>query len=299
MPDSPSAPRHRRPVSWLWVGLLSLGLLTLGPLGRSASALPVSCIPGGSTVSTCIFGEDFGSGDASGLRLQQHPNADLAEQQFSQKLVGNVRTETFESFGDDTLSPIALAFGVGGQVFAAILDSDPSGFGRVNEVTDPLGTNGVGRFPIEGTKYYDTVQGIFHILFCTDPTSLAACEQSLRPVAGFGFFATDIGEADPAIQGRLSVELHHVDGSSVLIPVPHESMIGGSVSYLGIIDSVGFTEVTFRSTNPTAGLDAFGFDLFRVALAEQVTPSVPVPAPPSLLLLLAAGGLALPVLRRR
>ena len=301
MPDSPPAPRRWLRLSRLVVPLFVVGWLVPSLLGGIAMALPVSCVPGGSTVTTCIFGEDLGLGDASGLRLLpgEHPNADLAEQQFSQRLVGSVRTETFESFADDTLSPIPLPFGVGSQVFAAILDSVPTGFGRVNQVTDPFGTNGVGRFPIEGTKYYETSQQIFHIIFCTDPTSLATCEQSLRPVAGFGFFATDIGEDDPAIQGRLSVELRHVDGSSVVIPVPHESMIGGSVSYLGIIDSVGFTEVIFQTRlndNPTGGLDAFGFDLFRVALAEQVTTAVPVP--PSLLLLLGAAALAVPVLRR-
>jgi hypothetical protein len=282
--------------------VLGLGLLALGPLGGSAAALPVSCIPGGSTLTTCTFAEDLGKGDASGERLGpgEHPNADLAQQQFLQMLVGSVRTENFETFGDDTLSPIALPFpGAGSEVFAAILDSAPTGFGRVNEVTDPTGTNGVGRFPVDGTKYYETGQSIFHIIFCSDPTTLTACEQSLRPVAAFGFYATDIGEADPAIEGRLSVELLHTDGSSVVIPVPHESTIGGSASYLGIIDPVGFDEVIFRTRLndiPTGGLDAFGFDLFTVALAEQV--QVPVPMPPGLLLLLP-GIVALPAIRRR
>src|SRR5262245_15447107 len=100
MPDSPRAPRLWFALSRLGLGLLWVGVLALGPLAGSASALPVSCIPAGSTVTTCIFGEDLGLGDASGLRLGpgQHPNSDVAEAQFRQKLAGTVRTESFESF---------------------------------------------------------------------------------------------------------------------------------------------------------------------------------------------------------
>src|SRR5262249_45007412 len=186
------------------------------------------------------------------VRLKTHPNADAARAAFLAALIG-AGTEDFERFADDTTAPIVLNFpGVGGEVITAVLH----GNGRGREVTDPDGTNGRGRFPISGTKYYESAS-IFSIEFT-------------RPIAAFGFYGTDIGDFD----GQVTIT--YTDGLSTTVMIPHTRLgLGGSVIYYGFIDvDHPFVSLTFGNTSTgNVVADAFGFDDMTIATADQlVTP---------------------------
>ena len=203
-----------------------------------------------------FFGEDLQPGPCPAgdpicetVRLKSHPNADAARAAFLAALKG-VGTESFESFVDDTTAPVVLGFpGVGGEVITAILH----GNGRIREITDPDGTNGRGRFPISGTKYYESAS-----MFTVEFT---------RPIAAFGFYGTDIGDFD----GRVTVT--YTDGLTTTVMIPHTRLgLGGSVIYYGFIDvDHPFVSLTFGNTS-SAGIvaDAFGFDDMTIATAAQL-----------------------------
>lgn len=211
-----------------------------------------------------FFGEDLGLGE--GVRLASHPNADAAQAAFLANLVG-VGTEDFEGFAAGTPAPLAIAFPGAGTATL-------SGGGAVANV--PVGTNGVGRYPISGNQYWETGTA-FAITFD-------------QPVAAFGFYGVDIGD----FSGQVVLEL--TNGSSTLVNIGNStSTAGGSVLYFGYIDVDNpWIKVTFGNTAP--GTDFFGFDDMTIGSVEQVVPAVPEP---STLVLLGCAGLALRRRRRR
>jgi hypothetical protein len=216
-----------------------------------------------SAYQATFFGEDEGLGEST--RLTTWANASAAEAQFKANLIG-IGTETFESYGDNTYAPLAISFGSAGT--ATI-----NGTGYVNQVTS--GTNGVGRYPISGTKYWETGSS-FYIDFSA-------------PVAAFGFYGIDIGDFD----GQVTVTLSN--GETVFYNVGNSTEItGGSVLYWGVIDTERlFTRVAFGNTEE--GTDFFGFDDMTIGSREQVVPS----PEPTTMLLLGLGVLGLAGLRKR
>jgi hypothetical protein len=230
--------------------------------------------------ATEYFGEDLGLGE--GTKLASWPNAAAAEAEFLSHLSG-VGTEDFESFAGGTTAPLSIDFGAAGN--ATIY-----GDGSISDV--PSGTNGVGRYPISGAKYWEVTQ-TFYIEFT-------------QPIAAFGFYGTDIGD----YSGQVVVEL--VNGGNRTYTIPNTTNgSGGSVLFYGIIEDdpgLQFTRVNFGNT--AAGTDYFGFDDFTIGTLEQVGPSPTVggtayPTNKLLLVLpwigLAAivGATSLLVLRRR
>ena len=210
-----------------------------------------------------FFGEDLGLGE--GIRLPSHLNSDTARNDFLNHLI-NPGTETFESFTEGTGVPLAVNFGAAGTATL-------QGSGSVSEQV--AGTNGVGRYPISGSNYWEG----------TNSFSIAFSD----PVAAFGFYGIDIGD----FYGRVTVTT--VNGGTSTYTIPNTmGGLGGSVLYWGIIDTENvFTSLTFGNT--AAGTDYFGFDDFTIGSLEQVT-GVPEPAT---LLLFGAGLAGLAAARKR
>gem|GEM_PF-2306067 len=196
---------------------------------------------------TTFFGEDSGLGEDT--RLTSTPNADAARAEFLAQLT-NPGTENFESFSDGAVVPLAVDFGAAGTATL-------QGTGEIEEI--PTGTNGYGRYPISGDKYWDTNSS-----FSIDFT---------EPQAAFGFYGIDVGD----FSGQLTIT--YEDGFTQTVPISHTvNSPGGTVIYFGFIDTDHpFITLTFGTTT---GEDWFGFDDFTIGTIEQVVPTpTPTPSP--------------------
>jgi hypothetical protein len=203
-----------------------------------------------------FFGEDLNHSEST--RIASHPKSDAARASFFSNLTG-VGTETFESFatGATTINP----------TFSGAGTATLSG-GVISNV--PVGTDGFGRYPISGNKFYEVDAQNFTINFNS-------------PIAAFGFYGVDIGD----FGGHLT--LHATGGGDVTLTVPNtvgnNGSTGGSVLYYGFYDTAQtYTSITFNNNTTT---DVFAFDDFSIGSLQQVTPT-PTPEPPSLALLGAA-----------
>jgi len=187
--------------------------------------------------------------------------------------LSGVGTEDFESFGAGTTPPIGINFGAAGT--ATIV-----GTGEV--ASQGAGTNGFGRYPISGTKYFEAASG-------TQQTQGAFRIDFSNPVAAFGFYGVDLGDFNSNVFLRFTL----AGGGTYDWTLPYTTPVqGGSIQYAGVIDTRTFTSVEFLSTAGTATGDFFGFDDFSIGSIEQVT----VPEPATLALtafgLIGLGGVA-------
>lgn len=215
---------------------------------------------------TVYFGEDLGLGE--GTRLPSTPNADNARNDFLSNLVG-AGTETFEGFATGSTPPLSVNFVGAGTATL-------TGGGSIAEVTS--GTNGFGRYPTSGIKYFETSSNNFTINFSD-------------PIAAFGFKGIDIGDFSGQVQLTTS------GGTTQTFTVPTTiNGRGGSVAFFGIIAEASelFTSISFSNTN--AGTDVFGFDDMTIGSLEQVKST---PEPASLIGLLGLGAFGVTTLRKR
>lgn len=212
------------------------------------------------------------------VRLTSFPDASSAESNFLSNLVG-VGTEDFEGFATGTSAPLNLTFpGSTGNITATLSD----GGGSIKSV--PFGrTDGGGRYPTSGTKFWQVEAGganNFKVDFD-------------KAVAAFGFFGIDIGD----FEGQLFLELSN--GITESFTVPHKAgsdgSTSGSVLFFGIVaedPSETFTSIKFLTT--TGDEDIFAFDDFTIGDIQQIKPIEPpnsVPEPASIFGLLAFGAI--------
>lgn len=210
-----------------------------------------------------FFGQDINNaGDPN--ELAAHTNADMARSSFFSNLVG-VGTETFESIAAGSASPTVSFAGAGSATLAG---------GNVR-----TGSDGAGRYPISGSKYYYAGTSNFTINFS-------------QAVSAFGFYGIDIGD----FGGQLTLTLTNGGTQTVTVPnqISSTGQISGSVLYFGLYDTVNsFTAITFG--NNSGGNDVFAFDDFSVGSLQQIKP-LPEPAT---LALVGSSLAALAFLRRR
>lgn len=196
-----------------------------------------------------FFGEDEGLGRDT--RLASRPNADAARDSFLSNL-GNVGTETFESFEPCATPALTLNFSGAGT---ATLE----GSGRV--CNTPTGTS-QGVYPISGNQYF-TTSDIFSIDFSQE-------------INAFGFYGIDVGDFNAQIVLQLENTL---TGLSKLLTIDNTTSLdkpGGSLLYYGLIaqDNFSFNKVTFANT--AIGFDYFAFDDMTIASIKPVEPqSIP------------------------
>jgi hypothetical protein len=214
-----------------------------------------------------FFGEDLSSSEST--PLSAWPNALAAHDAFMANLTG-VGTETFESFSAGTVAPITVVFPGAGTATL-------SGDGVVSSVPNGQ-TNGVGRYAISGTNFWETSQD-FSLLFT-------------QPQSAFGFYGVDIGD----FGGQITLNL--VDGTTTTLTVPNtmgsNASTGGSVLYYGFYDldpSNAFTQITFGDTQ--AGSDFFAFDDFSIGTLEQVNPPPAIPEPTTFVIWSLLGAIAI------
>lgn len=222
----------------------------------SLLAITASISAGQAQAYNLSFGEDlnFLGTENTRPRLTETPNADAAAESFL-SYFDNVHTATFDDLALGTTGPVTLDFD--GAATATL-----SGAGEVSDKTIQ------GQHPISGEHHWLTHAGDngFQVDFDS-------------AVAGFGFYATDIGDVGATVQ----IELGLVNGGTQVIDFPHDTTAGqsGSVLYQGIIaenEDELFNSVRFITTG---GNDGFGFDNMTVGSFEQVnddTASTPEPA---------------------
>jgi hypothetical protein len=214
---------------------------------------------------TTYFGEDLDS-EISGIRT----GSAGAETAFLARL-NTIGTENFEGFATGATG-VTANFGATGVT------------GAISSTTGSVssGANGVGRFPVSGSKFYEVGSGTFTINFNT-------------AVAAFGFYGADLGDFD----GQLTLGLSN--GNTLIVPHTFgpnpNGAPNGSLLYYGLIaDNAGetFTSMTFGNTQP--GVDFFGFDDLTVGTLAQVVPptgSTDVPEPFTIIGTLVGGSAAL------
>lgn len=244
-----------------------------------------------------FFGEDT---DGTENARSTNVNGLAQENLFLANLQG-VGTETFEGFADGLAAPLILNFpGAGSATLSG-------GNGEVETVAS--GTDGFGRYGVDGTNFFETAMG------GSNPFTISF----VNPVAAFGFYGVDIGD----FGSQLSLAFANGGGTPTNVVVPHSTSTGfsngGSSFFFGYINVLNpFTSITFNATertvnedffgyirffNPftfdategTVNEDFFGFDRMTIGTVEQVV-SVPEPG---VFLLMAAGALGMMLVARR
>lgn len=242
---------------------------------RLAGLTLVCLMAGGSSVSAQeFFGLDIGG--TENTRAPSLTNSTSAQMDFLSYLVGT-GTESFETFGTGAFaSGTTLNFPGAGN---ATLTSANA---MTIDQAAPGGTNGVGRYPISGSRFLEANAGSFTVAF-------------ENPIAAFGFFGTDVGD----FGSQLFLTFLRDGGSSSVVEVDHATTFttgAGSALFYGFIDETNpFNAVQFSLT----GTDDFiGIDNMTIGSVQQVIDPTVAPEPVTFILL-ASGLAGIAAARRR
>ena len=193
------------------------------------------------------FGEDLNPSQQIGeqpdnpARLTNYPFSTLAANRFYSRLTG-VATEHFESYAPGT-GPHTLTFG-----------PDTATLSGASTIYDVPTNTSNGTYPTSGNRFLQLVSGspgFFAIDFSTAQ-------------AAFGFFATDIEEAQ--LQVILVTQGGVRTTQTLASTLPQAS---GGVTFFGVIDTESpFVRVEFSRIGNQE--DGFGFDDMTIGRVEQV-----------------------------
>lgn len=142
-------------------------------LASFVGVVSVTSFQGSAQAFRLFFGEDLGLGE--GTRLPSTPNANAAQASFLSNLRG-AGTEDFEGIAVGTTTPFDITFpgSLTTTITATLEDS-----GSVQSI--PTGTNGVGRYPTSGDRFFNDVSSELDVIFDTE-------------IAAFGFKGIDVGD---------------------------------------------------------------------------------------------------------
>ncbi len=229
---------------------------TLFAAVAAVAILPVAA----QAAPTIYFGENLNpAGGVSGDPV-------TARTAFLAALTAGVSTEDFESETVGAASvPLTFVGGLG------MINGTLSGGGAVRN--SPV----TGTYATSGTQFYDNQFNAFTISFASQ-------------IAAFGFYGTDIGDVQQALQVTLDKGLasERVFTVANTIGAPNASLL-----FWGVTDKANpFTTVTFAQS----GGDRFGFDDMTVGDIKQVRG---VPEPAAWAMMLAGFGLVGSAMRRR
>ena len=195
------------------------------------------------------------------------------EQQFLSNFDSTVGTEEFENFSNLSSANMDLSFsGAGTASF--------SGNGEIHNITDTANPDIAydleqGLYPASGNQYLYTeatpdADGTFTINFS-------------EKIAGFGFYAYDLGDWGAELSLKLYSDDQLVDTISGIHTTQVDGSTTGSVIYVGILgelqaddtrqvfDRVEFTTAGNNIVNTVH--DIFAFDNMTIATADQIVAS--------------------------
>lgn len=213
-----------------------------------AAALATAATP--SMASEVIF---FGENESPAGGVSGDPVD--ARNNFLAALTAGVNTEDFEGIATGS-PPIALTFTGGLGPITGTL----TGTGAL------VGSPVTGTYATSGSQFYDNQFDAFTIAFDS-------------AIAAFGFYGTDIGDVNEALEITLDAGLASQRNFTVGNTVGANN---ASLLFWGITDTANpFTTVTFAQS----GSDRFGFDDLTVGDVQQVRSGVPEPSTWAMLLL--------------
>ncbi len=217
-------------------------------------------------VTTVYYGQDDGVGPGGAFT-----NSNAAEAAFlagAGAFGGSLNTETFESAAVGFYSPLVLN--------GLTVTYSTANFGA--------GLSGVNNTQIGGPLYgFNVTPGGTHWLGFPDFLNSAATFKLDNVSHSFGFYLTGVQDIQTS-----QITLKLVDGSMSTFNLPLNT--NGGVTFFGITDSVGFTEVYLQQANKPGFSDAYGIDNITFGI---------VPEPATWALLIAGFGLVGVARRRR
>jgi hypothetical protein len=265
------------------VKIKSLALTTAMAIGGTIAT--GSATPAGAF--NLFFGEDIDANTSISDNSLRDSNT--AKDSFLSKLIPtNPTTESFDSITPGFYTTIGLPNITG----ASISTTSPTGGVSDNNPNINPDTNlNKGRFAISGSQYYEVGSTTVGGAKTTTTVTFA------NPIAAFGFYATDIENAD-----GIALQLNDSNNTTLIRPRSAQVNTSGSALFYGFIaqnPGETFNSVTFSLVSTETGKvnDRFSLDNLTVATSAEVrnfgAAATSVPEPFTMMGTLLGGGVVL------